>query len=50
MAYPESIPEIRNKKDALEFQRRLKRFKLSPGQKKLYAKADELAKKLVAKG
>ena len=50
MSYPESIPEIRNKKDAKEFQRRLKRFKLTAAQRKLYARADELAKKVVSSG
>jgi hypothetical protein len=50
MAYPESIPDIRGKKDALEFQRRLKHFRLTPEQKKLYAGAMALAKRLVEKG
>lgn len=47
MSYPESIPEIRNKRDAKKFQSRLKHFKLTAKQRKLYSKADELAKQVV---
>ena len=41
MAYPEPIPAIRGKKDIEEFERRLKSFKLTAAQKKMYRDAIE---------
>ena len=41
MAYPEPIPAIRGKKDIEEFERRLKSFKLTAAQKKMYREAIE---------
>lgn len=38
MAYPEPIPVLRQK-DAKEFERRLKNFKLTKAQKEFYKKA-----------
>ncbi len=41
MAYPEPIPVIRRQADVEEFRRRLKNFKLTADQKKLYQEAIE---------
>ena len=41
LAYPEPIPAIRGKKDIEEFERRLKSFKLTAAQKKMYREAIE---------
>ena len=38
MAYPEPIPDL-SAKDAKEFEKRLKEFKLSESQKKFYKEA-----------
>jgi hypothetical protein len=41
LAYPEPIPAIRGKQDIEEFYRRLKQFKLTAAQKKMYRDAIE---------
>ena len=50
MAYPEPIPVIRRKADVEEFRRRLKNFRLTADQKKLYQEAIERYKRKHAKG
>jgi len=41
MAYPEPIPEL-SAREAREFERKLKNFKLTAAQKKFYAEARKL--------
>jgi hypothetical protein len=41
LAYPEPIPAIRGEEDIEEFERRLKSFKLTAAQKKMYRDAIE---------
>lgn len=39
MAYPEPIPAIKGKQDVEDFNKRLKSFKLTASQKKMYRQA-----------
>ena len=48
MAFPEPTPPIRGKKDVEEFYRRLREFKLTPEQLKLYKDGIELYKRVFA--